>query len=110
MRITTPLNSSLFKRHPIRHGAAGGDFKVLGRQLARHVVVLDLDHVIHLEGERRHIDLAAIDLDMAVADHLARGGAGIREAEVENNVVETGLENLEHLFARDTTAAQSAFS
>ena len=31
------------------------------------VVVLDFDDVVHLQREGRHIDLAAIDLDVAVA-------------------------------------------
>src|SRR6185312_1359143 len=56
---------------------------------------------------RRHVHLAAIHLDMAVRNHLTRSGARVRETEMENHVVETRLENLQHLLARNTTALQS---
>src|SRR5262249_36614122 len=55
---------------------------------------------------RRHVDLAAIHLDVAMRNHLARSGAGVGKAKVENHVVETRLENLQHLLTGNTTAAQ----
>ena len=58
---------------------------------------------------RRNADLAALDRDVAVANHLARGGAGVRKSEVKNHVVQARLQNLQHLFAGDTAAAQGFF-
>ena len=42
-------------------------------------------------------------------DHLARGGAGVGEAEVINHVVETHLEDLQHGLAGDAAALERAF-
>ena len=49
--------------------------------------------------------LAAVDADVAVRDQLTRGRARIGEAQVITNVIQPGLQNLQHLFAGDTTAA-----
>src|SRR5437667_3054009 len=43
-----------------------------------------------------------------MADKLAGGGARIREPQVIANVIETGLEDLQHLFAGDATALEGA--
>ena len=55
------------------------------------------------------LDLAAVDRNVAVANHLARGGAGVGKAEVINDVVEARLQNLQHLLAGDTATAQRFF-
>ena len=44
-----------------------------------------------------------------MADHLARGGAGIGKAEMKHNIVQPGFQNLQHLFAGDSAAAQRFF-
>ena len=43
-----------------------------------------------------------------MAHHLARSGAGIAEAEMEHHIVQTGLQDLQHLFAGDPAAPEGA--
>jgi len=46
---------------------------------------------------------------VAVTDKLPGGGAGVGKSQMVANVVETRLENLEHLLSGDTPALESAF-
>src|SRR6266404_6182442 len=46
---------------------------------------------------------------MAVGDELARTRSRIGKAQMVTNIVQPGLQNLEHLFAGDAAALQSAF-
>ncbi len=48
---------------------------------------------------RWNVYLAAVDLEVAVGDELARLGAGVRKAQPVDRVVETHLEELEEGFA-----------
>ena len=57
---------------------------------------------LHVEGG--DVDLAAIDLHVAVGNHLAGGAAGVGEAEAVDDVVEAGLEKLEEDLAGDAAA------
>ena len=49
----------------------------------------------------RDVDALAVDRDVAVADDLARLLARVREAETEDDVVETALEETEEVLTRD---------
>ena len=61
----------------------------------------DRDLVADLALEGRDVDLAAVDLNVAVADDLTGLTAAHREAEAVADVVETGLKLLEQEFAGD---------
>ena len=50
----------------------------------------------------------SVDPDVAVGDHLAGGGAGVGKAEMIDDVVEAGLEDLQHLLAGDAAAVECA--
>src|SRR5581483_5138954 len=54
--------------------------------------VADGDHVAGLHLERRAVDLAPVDLDVAVDDHLAGLVDGAGDARTQHQGVETGLE------------------
>src|SRR5438552_13826228 len=62
-------------------------------------LVLHRHDVAHFHLERRDVDLALVDAEVAVADELARFGAGIGETEPEDDVVEALLEVLEQVLA-----------
>jgi len=71
--------------------------------LARHIVVLDFrSRSFTFQRKRWNVDLATLDRDVAVANHLARGGTGVSQPRLENDVVEARLKILEHLLAGDT--------
>ena len=109
MRITTPLNSSLFNDSQSGTARLVEISRFLVANWRETLLFFDVDDVVHLERAGRNVDLAAIDLDVAVRNHLPRGGAGVRKTEVINHVVEARLQNLQHLFARDATAFQRLF-
>jgi len=77
--------------------------------LARGIGILDFDGVVHFEAKGGDVDFAAVDPDMAMGNQLAGSGPGIGKAQVVANVVETGFEDLQHLFAGDAAAFEGAF-
>ena len=109
MRMTVPLNSSLFRDSQSGTARLVAISRFLVANWRDTLVFLTLDHVVHLQGVRRDADLAAVDRDVAVRNHLARRGAGVRKAEVKNHVVQARLQNLQHLFAGDAAALQRLF-
>ena len=54
------------------------------------------------------LTLRPLTLHVAVGDQLPGGGAGIGEAEMISDVVQAGLQNLQHLLAGDAAALQGA--
>src|SRR6185295_16532750 len=62
-------------------------------------LLLDRHHVAHLHLEAGDVDLAVVDAEVAVPDQLAGLGAGVGEAEAEDDVVEPLLEELEQVLA-----------
>src|SRR5581483_8864822 len=59
---------------------------------------LDLDEVADLQLVAGDVDLAAVHLDVAVVDELARGKHGGNELGSENHGVETALEKTDQVF------------
>ena len=106
MRETAPVNCSLSDRQPIRHRGDLRQFEILRGEAAGLRLVLDRDGVARLHVEGGDVHLAAIHLHVAVRDELAGAAAGIREAEAIDDVVETGLEQLQEDFAGDTAAGR----
>ena len=109
IRITVPLNSSLFRDSQSGTARLVAISRFFVANWRDTLEFLTLDHVVHLEAEGRDVHLAAIDGDVAVRNHLARRGARVRKAEVINHVVEARLQNLQHLFAGDAAAFQRLF-
>src|SRR6202166_1233435 len=60
---------------------------------------LDLDHIADLHLEARDVDAAAVHLDVAVIDELARGKHGGDEFGAIDHGVETALEQPDQVFA-----------
>src|SRR5206468_8027672 len=61
----------------------------------------ELHRVAHLHQERRHRDLAAVHLEMAVRHHLAPLASRGRESEPVHDVVEPELEEPQEILAGD---------
>jgi len=104
-----PFERLFVQRQPIGHRPAGGDFQIPAGQLAGGVGCFDLDYVVHLQPIGRNIDLAGIDSDVAMADQLPGGGAGIGKTQMITDIVQPGFQNLQHLLAGNATAFQGAF-
>src|SRR5437868_3440230 len=66
----------------------------------------DLDLIPDLALERRDVDLAAVDLDVAMADELTGLAARHGEAEAVADVVQTGLKLLQQELAGDAGLAR----
>src|SRR5712664_3477685 len=62
-------------------------------------LLLHRDHVAHLHLVAGDVDLAVVDAEVAVAHQLAGLGAGVGEAQPEDDVVEALLEELEQVLA-----------
>src|SRR6185437_9959741 len=60
---------------------------------------LDLDDVADLELIARNVDAASVDLDVAVADELARGKDGRHELGAVDHGVEAALQKADQLLA-----------
>src|SRR6185503_17812360 len=103
------LEGVLVHRQPVGHGAAGGAFEILRRNLTRTRVVLHFDGVVHFDRVGGDADLSAVHLNVAMPDQLAGGGAGVSDAKVVDDIVEARLENLKHLLAGHTAALEGAF-
>src|SRR5262249_11221092 len=71
-----------------------------GAALLAHV-----DHVAGLEQRRRDVDLAAVDVKVAVPHELARFGARGREAHAVDHVVQAPFEQLQQDLAGDAARA-----
>ena len=108
MRATLPLKRIAIDRQPIRHRRDLRQLQIAQRELARFRFVLDRDFVAGLHIEGRDIDVAAVDLHVAVRNELARGAARIGEAEAENDVVEPRLEQLQQRLTGNAALAQRA--
>ena len=100
IRETLPLKRIAIGHQPIGNGRDLRELEIAQRELTRFRFVFDRDFVagFHVVGSDVHV--AAIHLDVAVGNQLARAAASIREAEAENNVIEAGLEKLEQAFRR----------
>src|SRR6478735_2720007 len=66
---------------------------------------LDLDHVAELDQIARDVDLAAVHLDVAVVDELARGEDRRDELGAVHDRVETALEQADQVLAGVTLEA-----
>src|ERR1700754_1631532 len=82
----------------IRHVALG---QLVGFQHHRELFrgILDLDHVADLHLEARDVDAAAVHLDVAVIDELARGEHGGDEFRAIDHGVEAALQQADQVFA-----------
>ena len=80
-----------------------GEFEIFGGETPGLRAVFNFDDIAGFGVERRDIDLATIDLDMAVGDELASAASGVGESEAEDDVIESGFEELEENFAGDAT-------
>ena len=67
--------------------------------------ILHADHVADANQVARNIDAAAVDRDVAVANHLAGLGAAQAEAEAMDDVVQPALEQHHQRVARVALAA-----
>ena len=67
--------------------------------------VLDLDHVADLAGVGADIGAAAVDLDMAMVDELARGENRRHELGAVDDGVQTQLQQADQVLARIALAA-----
>jgi hypothetical protein len=102
------LEIVLVEHEPVGHGRDLRGGEAARAELARDGVVAHFDHVADLGVVAGDADPAAVDVDVAVVDHLARGAAGIGQAEAENDVVEAGFEELEQRLAGDAALAQAS--
>src|SRR5689334_21409282 len=80
---------------PGRHGLAAGEAlrDLERRQLPR--LLADLDDVVLAHPEGRDVDLAAVDLGVAMAEQLPGGGARGGQASAVDDVVPARLEDLQ---------------
>jgi hypothetical protein len=58
----------------------------------------ELDHVAGLDADRGDVDAAAVDLDVAVVDELARGEHRRHELGAVDDGVETALQQADEVF------------
>ena len=105
MRMTVPLNSSLF------NDSQSGTARLVA--ISRFFVASWRETLLFFTtmasftfGRTTARSLCGRSPDMAVRNHLARGAAGIGKAEAKNDVIEACLQKLEDLFAGDTAAVQ----
>src|SRR5574342_157083 len=93
------LEAGLVQLQPLRDAAPLDRLQRLVD--AHHLAgaVLHLDQVPGLEAEGRHVHLAPVDAEVAVAHQLARLVAGVGEAEAEDHVVEPELQRLQQVLA-----------
>ena len=109
MRMTTPLRASLSNESQSGTARLAALSRFLVGQLPRGIGILDLNDVVDLEAEGRNVDLAAVDLHVAMGHQLPGGRARIGEAEMISDIVQPGLQDLQHLLAGNSTAPESAF-
>src|ERR1035441_6850191 len=93
---TFPVHIDPIRRRRVRRGVAGGQNGGIG--LAGFA---DRNHVAHFNHRRRDIALAAVDIDVAVAHHLAGLGAAGAEAHPEDDAVQAALQVLHQVLAGD---------
>src|ERR1022692_4624098 len=93
---TFPVDIDPIRRRSVRRGVAGGQNG--GIVLA---VFADRNHVAHFDHRGGDVALAAVEIDMAVADHLAGLGAAGAEAHAEDDAVQAALQVLHQVFAGD---------
>src|SRR5207248_10502184 len=84
-----------------------GQLKIAQRKLTRFRFIIDRDFVagFHIEGS--DVDVAAIDLNVAVRHELARSVARIRQTETINHIIEPRFEKLEQCFTSNAAFTQS---
>ena len=75
-------------------------------ELTRFWFIFDRDLVAGFHVEGSDIDVATVDLDMAVGNQLASGVARVRQTQTVNHIVEPRFEQLEQGFAGHTSLAQ----
>src|SRR5512142_1817497 len=98
-RLDRALEPTLVQLEPGRHAAAVDRLERLAdaHHLARPLLELDLvPGPAQVAGD---VHLAAVHLEVAVADQLARLVAGVGEAQAEDHVVEPQLQRLEQVLA-----------
>ena len=95
----------LIHEQPIGNGNDLREFDTALAEALGFFALLNGDDIAGLEVHRGNVGLAAIDGHMAVADHLARSAQGLREAHFLNDIVKTGLEELEQDHAGNATTA-----
>ena len=78
-----------------------GEFEVFGGETSGLGAIFNFDDIAGFGVEGRDIDLATIDLDVAVGNELASTASGVGEAEAEDHVIESGFEELEENFPGD---------
>ncbi len=100
MRMTVPLNSSLFKDSQSGTARLVEISKFLVASWRDTLLFLTLMTSLTFRAYDGDADLAAVHRDVAVADHLAGGGAGVAKAEVKHDVVQARFQNLQHLSRR----------
>src|SRR5438132_6777356 len=91
---------------PIWHRHDLGKIEIAQCELPRFWFIFDRDLVAGFNVEGSDIDVATIDLDMAVGNQLASGVARVRQTQTVNHIVEPRFEQLEQGFAGHTSLAQ----
>ena len=91
-------------QEPIGNGNDLGKLDTAFGKAGGFFIAFDSDDITGLEIHGRDIGLAAIDGDMAVADHLTGTTECLGEAHFLNDIVEAGLKELKEDFTSHTTA------
>src|ERR1017187_10554986 len=93
---TFPVHIDPIRRRRVRRGVADGQNVGIGL-----AALADRNYVANLDHRRRDVALAAVDIDVAVAHHLAGLGAAGAEAHAGDDAVQAALQVLHQVLARD---------
>src|ERR1035438_6203424 len=93
---TFPVHIDPIRRRRVRRGVAGDQNGGIGL-----AALADRNHVAHFDHRRRDVALAAVDIDVAVAHHLAGLGAAGAESHAEDDAVQAALQILHQVLAGD---------
>ena len=88
---------------PVGHGSNLGQVEIAQNQLTRLWLVFDRNFVARFHIARSDIDPASIHHHMTMRHQLARCTARIGKPKAVNDVIESGLQQLEKRFTGDTT-------
>src|ERR1035437_2179282 len=93
---TFPVHIDPIRRRSVRRGVTRGqDGGIVLAALA------DRNHVANFDHRRGDVALAAVDIDVSVADHLAGLGAAGAEPHAEDDAVQAALQVLHQVLAGD---------
>src|ERR1700730_4435654 len=96
-------------REPIRHRHDLSQFEIAEGKLTRFRFVFDRNLVARFHVVRGNVDVATVDLNMAMGNKLTRSIARVCQSKAVNNVIEPSLKQLQQRFTSDTAFAQRVF-